>query len=148
MPKALPVTQPTMSELKEAQNTDLSQRKSPSSFIFSLSTTGGVFYSFYSSSLMPLPYNIPSHLFPQFGITVHIHIGNVFVTFHVRRSQNEMYIGHSRLCVCLSLAAFPHCCTDPDVTWGNGRGCPIVVHYWADLQSVHGFHYCDNIAPM
>jgi len=28
-------------------------------------------------------------------------------------------------CVCLflSLAAFPHHCTDPDVTWGNGRGC-------------------------
>ena len=25
--------------------------------------------------------------------------------------------------VCLSLAAFPHYCTDPDVTWGNGRGC-------------------------
>ena len=26
------------------------------------------------------------------------------------------------LCVCLSLAAFPHCCMDPDVTWRNGRG--------------------------
>jgi len=24
--------------------------------------------------------------------------------------------------VCLSLAAFPHYCTDPDVTWGNDRG--------------------------
>jgi len=37
---------------------------------------------------------------------------------------------------------------DPDVTWGNGRGCPLVVQSWADLQSVHGF-YCydyDNIA--
>jgi len=28
--------------------------------------------------------------------------------------------------VCLSLAAFPHYCTEPDVTWGNGRGCPLV----------------------
>jgi len=36
---------------------------------------------------------------------------------------------------------------DPDVTWGNGRGCPLVVHYWADLQSVHGFRCYDNIAP-
>ena len=45
-----------------------------------------------------------------------------------------MYIGHLRLCVCLSLAAFPHYCTDPDVTWGNGRGFPLVVRYWADLQ--------------
>jgi len=35
--------------------------------------------------------------------------------------------------VCLSLAAFPHYCMGPDVTWGNGRGCPVVVHYWVDL---------------
>jgi len=41
------------------------------------------------------------------------------------------------LSVCLSSAAWPHYCTDPDVTWGSGRGCPLVVHYWADLQSVH-----------
>jgi len=33
------------------------------------------------------------------------------------------------LSVCLSLAAFPHYCTDPDVTWGNGTGCLLVVHY-------------------
>jgi len=38
-----------------------------------------------------------------------------------------MFIGHGRLCVCLSLAACPHYCTDPDVTWGNGRECPLVV---------------------
>jgi len=30
--------------------------------------------------------------------------------------------GHGRLSVCLSLAAFPHYCTDPAVTWGNGSG--------------------------
>ena len=47
--------------------------------------------------------------------------------------------------MCLSLPAFLHYCTDPDVTWGNGRGCPLVVHYWADLQSVHGFRCYDNI---
>jgi len=40
--------------------------------------------------------------------------------------------------VCLSAAVRPDYCTDPDVTWGHGRGCPIVVHYWADLQSRHG----------
>jgi len=38
--------------------------------------------------------------------------------------------------VCLCLAAFPHYCMDRDVTWGNRRACPLVVHYWADLQSV------------
>jgi len=46
----------------------------------------------------------------------------------------------TRVCVsvCLSVAAVrPYYCTDPDVTWGRGRGCPLVVHYWADLQSVH-----------
>jgi len=49
------------------------------------------------------------------------------VTFRLRRSRGEMYIGHARLRV--SLAAFPHYCTDPDTAWENGRGCPLVVHY-------------------
>jgi len=60
-----------------------------------------------------------------------------------------MYCGHARLCVCLSVclsaAACPHYCTDPDVTWGSGRGCPLVMHYWADLQLVHGLRYYGNI---
>jgi len=43
--------------------------------------------------------------------------------------------------VWLSHAAFPHYCTDPNVTWGNGRGCSLVVQCWADLQSVHGFRW-------
>ena len=59
------------------------------------------------------------------------------ITFCVSRRRRKMYCGHPRLCVCLSAAACPHYCTDPDVTWGSGRGCPLVVHYWADLQSVH-----------
>jgi len=49
--------------------------------------------------------------------------------------------------VCLSLASLPHYCMDPDVTWGKGRGCLLVVHYWADLQSVHGFRCCENMSP-
>ena len=36
---------------------------------------------------------------------------------------------------------------DPDVNWGNIRGYSLVVHYLADLQSVHGFRCCDNIVP-
>jgi len=52
----------------------------------------------------------------------------------------EMYCGHARLCVCvsvcLSAAACPHYCTDLDVTWGSGKGCTVVVHYWAALQLV------------
>jgi len=33
----------------------------------------------------------------------------------------------------------------PGCNLGNDRGCPLVVHYWADLQSVHGFRCYDNI---
>jgi len=40
------------------------------------------------------------------------------------------------LSVCLWLAAFPHYCTDPDVTWRNGRRCPLVVHYWTTRRPV------------
>jgi len=47
--------------------------------------------------------------------------------------------------VCLSAAACPHYYTDPDVTCGSGRGCPSVVHHWADLQSVHGLRCYGNI---
>jgi len=73
-----------------------------------------------------------------------------FITFRMSRTGYKMYIGHARLCmcVCLSLATFLHYCTDLDITWGNGMGCPLVVHYWADLQSVHGFRCYDNIARM
>jgi len=64
------------------------------------------------------------------------------------------------LSVCLSAAACPHevmmvsvevrveLCTDPDVTWGSGRGCLLVVYYWADLQSVHGMCCYGNIMEM
>jgi len=53
------------------------------------------------------------------------------------------------MCVCLSVyvsaAVRPHYCTDPDVTWGHGRGCPLVVHYWADLELVHRLRCSGNI---
>jgi len=70
-------------------------------------------------------------------------------TFCVSRRRHKMYCGHVRLCVCLSVclsaAVRPHYCPDPDVTWGRGRGCPLVVHYWADLQSGHGLRCYGNI---
>jgi len=50
------------------------------------------------------------------------------------------------LCVCLSLCPRPHAYTIArTVTWGSGRGCPLVVHYSADLQSVHGLRCCGNV---
>ena len=33
----------------------------------------------------------------------------------------------------------------PGGNLGSGRGCPLVVHYWADLQSVHGLRCYGNI---
>jgi len=78
------------------------------------------------------------------------HCLRFLVTFRVSRRRRKMYmyivLGHLCVSVCLSLAACPHYCTEPDVTWGNGRGCPLVVYCWADLQLVHGFHCYDNIA--
>jgi len=66
-------------------------------------------------------------------------------TFRASRRRREMYIGHARLRVCLSLAAFPLYCADP-CNFGNGRGAQaLVVHYWADLQSAHGFRCYDNM---
>jgi len=56
--------------------------------------------------------------------------------------QNVLW---SRASVCLSMAVRPHYCTDSDATWGRGRGCPLVAHYWADLQSVHGLRCYGNI---
>jgi len=47
------------------------------------------------------------------------------ITFRVSRRRREMYSGHARLSVCvsvcLSAAACPHYCTDRDVTWRSGR---------------------------
>jgi len=63
----------------------------------------------------------------------------------VSRRRRKMYCIHARLCVCLSAAVHPHYCTGPAVTWGRGRGCPLVVHYWADLQSGHGLRCYGNI---
>ena len=69
---------------------------------------------------------------------MHHNSGNSIITFCVSRRRRKMYCGHARLCVCLcvclsvclSAAVRPHYCTDPDVTWVHGRGCPLVVHYW------------------
>jgi len=71
------------------------------------------------------------------------------ITFHVSHRWLDMYSAYGRLCVCdcLSLATVPHYCTGPDVSCGNGRGCPLVVHCWENLQSVHEFCCCDSIEP-
>ena len=68
---------------------------------------------------------------------------NVIITFRASCSRREMYCGQPHLCVC----PWRHC-MDPDVTWGSGRGCPLVMQYWADLQSGHGSHCYGNTTRM
>ena len=69
------------------------------------------------------------------------------ITFRVRRVRGEMHIGHGRLSVCLSVPRrIPTLLHGSRCNFGeNGRECPLVVHYWADLQSVHGFRCYNNI---
>ena len=50
--------------------------------------------------------------------------------------------------VCLSVSRrIPTLLHGPRCTLGDGWGCHLVVHYWVDLQSVHGFRCYDNTAP-
>jgi len=50
------------------------------------------------------------------------------------------------VCVCASVPRrMPTVLHGPECYLGNGRECPLVVHYWTDLQSVHGFRFYDNI---
>ena len=52
-------------------------------------------------------------------------ISVIVITFHVSRRPREMYCGHAHLCVCLSVclsaAACPYYCMDPDVTCNLGE---------------------------
>ena len=62
-------------------------------------------------------------------------------------SRGEMYSGDDRLCVCLSLAEFPHYSTHADVTW-EWSGCPLVVQLLGAFAiSARGFSCYDNIVP-
>jgi len=76
-----------------------------------------------------------------------------FLIATLRVSRREMYCGHARLCVCVSACLFvcvsargcmPTLLHGPGLTWESGRGCPLVVHCWADLQSVHGLRCYGN----
>jgi len=72
------------------------------------------------------------------------------ITFCVSRRRRKMYCGHARLCVCLSVCLSfrgltPILLHGPGCNLGRRWGCPLVVHYWADLQSVHGLRCYGNI---
>ena len=48
----------------------------------------------------------------------------LIITFCMSRKRRKMCCGHAHLRVCLSAAARPHYCTDPDVTWGVVEAAP------------------------
>jgi len=79
----------------------------------------------------------------------HTRVFSLFLqnTFRASRRSREMYSVYVSVCLPLPrrIPALLRS-TDPDVTWGVVESVPLVVHYWADLQSVHGFHFYDNIA--
>jgi len=71
---------------------------------------------------------------------------HIFYYIRVSRRRREMYFGHARLCVCLSVRGrMPTLLHGPGCNLGSGRGCPLIVQYWADLQSVHGLRCYGNI---
>jgi len=60
--------------------------------------------------------------------------------------DNVKCIVVTRICVSVCLSGHvPTLLHGPGCDWGGGRECPLVVHYWADLQSVHGLHCYGNI---
>jgi len=70
---------------------------------------------------------------------------SLVITFCVRRSRGKMYIGDVHLCVCVCPSTHAHTTAWTWMwLWGMVGGCSVVVHYWADLQSVDGFCCCDN----
>ena len=82
------------------------------------------------------------------GIHCHSYSSNFF-TFCVTRRRRKMYCGHARLCVCVCVCLSvrgrtPTLLHGPGCNLGRGRGCPLAVHYWTDLQSVHGLRCYGN----
>ena len=64
------------------------------------------------------------------------------ITFRVSRRRRKCIVVTR---VCVSVRVSVRGWRDPDVTWGSGRGCPLVVRYWADLQSGHELRCYGNI---
>jgi len=64
---------------------------------------------------------------------------------YVTLLQLSWVVDDAKRIVVTRASVCPQYCTYQDVTWRCGRGCPLVVHYLADLQSVHGLHCYGNI---
>jgi len=62
----------------------------------------------------------------------------IIITFRMSGRRREMHCGHPRLCVCMSVhGRMPTLLHGRGCNLESGRECPLVVHYWANLQSIH-----------
>ena len=64
---------------------------------------------------------------------------------------HEKCIVVTRVCVsvCVSVRGrMPTLLHGPECNLGSGSGCPLVVHYWADLQSLHGMRCYGPMATL
>jgi len=78
---------------------------------------------------------------------------HLFPSLHLAWGVTEanVYWWRPSVCLCVSICLsvprrIPILLHGSGCNFGNGSGCPLVVHYRADLQSVHGFRCYDNIA--
>ena len=69
-----------------------------------------------------------------------------FITFRVSRRRRNMYRGHPRLCVCVSVRGrTPTLLHGPGCNLVEWYSLPLVVHHRADLQSERGLRCYGNI---
>jgi len=73
---------------------------------------------YFETALAPLQRGCPTVYSWRIASKFRLRLAGNF-TFRVRRSRGEMYM-ITAVCVsvCVFLAAFPHYCTDRDVSWG------------------------------
>jgi len=59
-------------------------------------------------------------------------VEQVMITFRVRGSRGELCSGYGRLCLSVP-RRIPTLLNRPECKFGNGRGCPLVVHFVSDI---------------
>jgi len=87
------------------------------------------FYSTPAVTVRPMMHHVTLTALRLKSYTDNIAVGMflnclMIITFHVSRRRRESGRAHLCLSVCLSVCLSAAACTDPGVTWGNGRGAP------------------------
>ena len=78
-------------------------------------------------------------------LVIKLHLHKVIKLHFTWVIDNAKCILVTHVCVCVSVCnRMPALLHGPGCNLGSGRGAPV-VHYWADVQSVHEFHCYDYI---